>query len=94
MAVKESKADKAQTRMKRKPAAAQSQAAKPESEEKWLRVRLIRSVIGRPQKQREVVKGLGLRKMNSEVIRKDCPEIWGMIRKVNHLVKVEMMEKK
>ncbi len=94
MAVKESKADKAQTGTKRKPAAAQSQTAKPQSEEKWLRVRLIRSVVGRPQKQREVVKGLGLRKMNSEVVRKDCPEIWGMIRKVNHLVKVEMMEKK
>lgn len=94
MAVKESKADKAQTRTKTKPAAAQSQTAKPKPEEKWLRVRLIRSVVGRPRRQREVVKGLGLRKMNSEVIRKDCPEIWGMIRKVNHLVKVEMMEKK
>ena len=94
MAVKESKTDKVQIRTKKKPTAAQFQAAKPESEKKWLRVRLIRSVIGRPQKQREVVKGLGLRKMNSEVIRKDCPEIWGMIRKVNHLIKVEVMEKK
>ncbi len=94
MAVKESKPDKVQIKTKKKPTAAQSQAAKTESEQKWLRVRLIRSVIGRPHKQREVVKGLGLRKMNSEVIRKDCPEIWGMIRKVNHLVKVEVMEKK
>lgn len=94
MAVKESKTDKVQVKTTKKPTVAQSQAAKPESEGKWLRVRLIRSVIGRSQKQREVVKGLGLRKINSEVIRKDCPEIWGMIRKINHLVKVEMMEKK
>ena len=94
MAVKESKADKAQIKTNKKPTADQSRAVKPKSEEKWLRVRLIRSVIGQPQKQREVVKGLGLRKMNSEVIRKDCPEIWGMIRKINHLVKVEVMEKK
>lgn len=94
MAVKESETDKVQVKTKKKPTVAQPQAAKPESEGKWLRVRLIRSVIGRPQKQREVVKGLGLRKINSEVIRKDCPEIWGMIRKINHLVKVEMMEKK
>ena len=94
MAVKESKPDKVQIKTMKNPTAAQSQAAKTESEQKWLRVRLIRSVIGRPHKQREVVKGLGLRKMNSEVIRKDCPEIWGMIRKVNHLVKVEVMEKK
>jgi large subunit ribosomal protein L30 len=61
---------------------------------KQLRITLVRSVIGRPQKQREVVKGLGLRKMNSEVIRKDCPEIWGMIRKVHHLVRVETLEEK
>ena len=54
-----------------------------------LKISLVRSVIGRPQKQREVVKGLGLRKMNSEVIRKDCPEIRGMINKIPHLVKVE-----
>ncbi len=64
------------------------------SSENQLRVKLVRSLIGHPRKQREVVKGLGLRKVNSEVIRKDCPEIWGMIRKVPHLVRVEALEKK
>jgi large subunit ribosomal protein L30 len=53
---------------------------------------LVRSVIGRPQKQREVVKGLGLRRMNSQVVRKDCPEIRGMINKIPHLVTVEELE--
>ncbi|MGD9344728.1 MAG: 50S ribosomal protein L30 [Candidatus Aminicenantes bacterium] len=57
-------------------------------------MRLIRSLIGRPQKQREVVKGLGLRKIDSEVIRKDCPEIRGMLKKVPHLVKVEELDTK
>jgi large subunit ribosomal protein L30 len=94
MAVKESKADRAPKKTSKKPAADQPQAAKVKPEERLLRVKLIRSVIGRPQKQREVVKVLGLRKMNSEVLRKDCPEIWGMIRKINHLVKVEVVEKK
>lgn len=73
-----------------------SKKAKSEkiSDEKLLKVKLVRSVIGRPQKQREVVTGLGLRKLNSEVIRKDCPEIWGMIRKIQHLIRVEVMDKK
>ena len=60
--------------------------------EKQLRIQLVRSVIGRPQKQREVVKGLGLRRMNSEVIRRDCPEIRGMINKIPHLVRVEELD--
>jgi large subunit ribosomal protein L30 len=61
---------------------------------KMLRIELVRSLIGHPRKQREVVKGLGLRKINSHVIRKDCPEIRGMINKIPHLLKVEAVEKK
>lgn len=64
------------------------------SGERLLRVKLVRSLIGHPRKQREVVKGLGLRRINSEVIRKDCSEIWGMINKVQHLVRVKVMDKK
>lgn len=64
-----------------------------QKQDKQLRITLVRSVIGRPQKQREVVKGLGLRKINSSVIRKDCPEIRGMINKISHLLKVEALEK-
>ena len=59
-----------------------------------LKIRLVRSVIGRPRKQREVVKGLGLRRIDSVVVRKDCPEIRGMINKISHLVSVEVLEKK
>ena len=59
-----------------------------------LKIKLVRSVIGRPQKHREVVKGLGLRRINSEVIREDRPEIRGMIRKIPHLIEVEELEKK
>lgn len=62
------------------------------SKDKQLKVTLVRSVIGRPQKQREVVKGLGLRRINSSVVRKDCPEIRGMIQKIVHLVKVEAID--
>jgi large subunit ribosomal protein L30 len=59
-----------------------------------LKIRLVRSVIGHPRKQREVVKGLGLRRIDSVVVRKDCPEIRGMINKISHLVTVEVLEKK
>ncbi len=60
--------------------------------EKQLRIKLVRSVIGRPQKHREVVKGLGLRRISSQVVRKDCPEIRGMIRKIPHLLEVEELD--
>lgn len=59
-----------------------------------LRIQLVRSLIGRPARQREIVKGLGLRRIDSVVIRKDCPEIRGMINKIEHLVNVEVLEKK
>ena len=54
-----------------------------------LKITLVRSCIGRSQKQRDNVRALGLRKLNSSVIRKDTPSIRGMINKVSHLLKVE-----
>ena len=89
MAVKEITSNKTQEKARTKV-----EARKPKSPEKLLKVKLVRSLIGRPKQQREVVKGLGLRKINSEVTRKDCPEIRGMINKVPHLVKVKELEKK
>jgi large subunit ribosomal protein L30 len=68
-------------------------AAKKEGEKRELRITLVRSLIGYPQRQRETAKGLGLRKINSQVVRPDRPEIRGMIARVSHLVKVEVVEK-
>ena len=59
---------------------------------KYLKIKLVRSLIGRPEKHELVARGLGLKKLNSEVIREDCPEIRGMVRKISHLVKVEEIE--
>jgi large subunit ribosomal protein L30 len=53
-----------------------------------IRIKLVKSPIGTPEKLRKVLVGLGLKKMNSSVIRKDTPEIRGMIFKVKHLVEV------
>ena len=54
-----------------------------------LKVKLVRSVIGRPQKQRRVVRSLGLHKLNSESVLPNSPTIRGQIHKVEHLVAVE-----
>jgi len=54
-----------------------------------LAITLTRSVIGRPQNQRAVVKTLGLRKMHQQVVREDTPAIRGMVNKVSHLVTVK-----
>ncbi|KAB2329636.1 50S ribosomal protein L30 [Cytobacillus gottheilii] len=54
-----------------------------------LEVTLTRSVIGRPQDQRETVKALGLRKMHQTVEHQDNAAIRGMINKVAHLVTVK-----
>lgn len=53
------------------------------------KVTLVRSHIGRPPKQKAVLNGMGLTKVNKTVVLQDTPEIRGMIRKVSHLVKIE-----
>ncbi len=58
-----------------------------------IKVQLVKSLIGVPEKQRKVVRALGLRKMWATRTHKDEPSIRGMIFKVNHLLKVERVEK-
>ena len=53
-----------------------------------LKVKLVRSVIGCTRHQRDVVRGLGLRRPNHTVERMDTPEIRGMVSKVSHLVEI------
>ncbi|MFH0810580.1 MAG: 50S ribosomal protein L30 [Pseudomonadota bacterium] len=54
-----------------------------------VKITLVKSGIGYPSNQRKVLVGLGLTKMQKTVLRKNTPEVWGMIRKVPHLVRVE-----
>jgi large subunit ribosomal protein L30 len=53
-----------------------------------VRIRMIGSVIGCPDKQRETVRGLGLRRLHQVVERQDTPAVRGMVRKVPHLVEI------
>jgi large subunit ribosomal protein L30 len=57
--------------------------------DKMLKVTLVKSMIGRPEKHRKVLRGMGLTKLNRTVELKDMPTIRGMIQTVSHLVKVE-----
>ena len=54
-----------------------------------LQVTQVRSEIGRPERQRRVLKGLGLRGINSQVVIDNTPDFRGMVKKVLHLVTVE-----
>ncbi len=50
---------------------------------------LKKSKIGSTKKIRATLVGLGLTKTNKSIVRKDTPEIRGMLKKVQHLVEVE-----
>jgi large subunit ribosomal protein L30 len=59
------------------------------AEAKKITVRLVRSMIGRPEKQRLVLRGMGLTKLQKVVQLPDTPQVRGMLAKVKHLVRVE-----
>jgi len=54
-----------------------------------VKVKLIKSYIGSPKKIRATLIGLGLTRMHKTIIRKNTPEIQGMLSKVQHLIVVE-----
>ena len=56
---------------------------------KNLRITLVKSFIGKPKDQRATALGLGLKRINQQIVRKDIPEIRGMINKIPHMLKVE-----
>tara|TARA_B100000029_G_C17273859_1_gene850850 strand:+ start:11 stop:196 length:186 start_codon:yes stop_codon:yes gene_type:complete len=53
---------------------------------KKIKIILTKSTIGSQRDQIATVKGLGLRKLNSYVIKETTPEIIGMVKKVSHLI--------
>ena len=57
-------------------------------EKMTLTVKLVKSVAGTRQSHRDTVRGLGLRKVNSQRTLEDTPAVRGMINKVAYLVLV------
>lgn len=56
---------------------------------KKLRIKQVKSGIDRPADQKKTLRALGITKMNRPVEVEATPQIEGMIKKVNHLLKIE-----
>lgn len=56
---------------------------------KQLRIKQVRSAIGRPERQKRTIRALGIRKMNQVKEVEASPAVLGMIEKVKHLLSVE-----
>lgn len=56
-----------------------------------VRITQVRSIIDRPQRQKDTMRALGIRKMNQSVEIELNPQLQGMINKVSHLLKVEQL---
>ena len=54
-----------------------------------LKITQIKSSIGQKANKKRTLEALGIPRMNQTVIKKDTPQIRGMITAVRHLVKVE-----
>ena len=56
---------------------------------KMLKIKKVKSEIGRPEAQRKILRGMGLTKLNKTVTLVDTAQTRGMINKVIHLVSVK-----
>ena len=57
-----------------------------------IRVTQLKGLSHKPEAQRLIIKGLGLRRIGHTVELRDTPAIRGMVMKVQHLVKVEVLK--
>ena len=57
-----------------------------------LKVKQIRSGIGRKKNQRDTLRSLGLKRIGDVVVKEDRPEIRGMLATVPHLIDVEEVD--
>jgi large subunit ribosomal protein L30 len=55
---------------------------------KTIQIRQVRSPIGRPRGQREVLRSLGLRRIRHTVVREDSAAVRGMVAKIPHLAEI------
>jgi large subunit ribosomal protein L30 len=55
-----------------------------------IKITMVKSMNGRPERHRKILRGMGLTKLNKTVELEDTPSIRGMVNKVIHLVKVEV----
>ena len=54
-----------------------------------IKITQVRSAINYPKKQKDTLKALGSSKLNQTLEKEGTPQILGMVRPVDHLIKVE-----
>ena len=57
--------------------------------EKRIKITQVKSVIGQKKRIKGTIEALGIRRLHQSVIHNNVPHIIGMVKVVNHLVKVE-----
>ena len=57
-----------------------------------LRIKWIKSDIGFSADQKRTMKALGFHRLQETIEKEDSPTVRGMITKVSHLVKVEVVD--
>ncbi|ETZ07190.1 50S ribosomal protein L30 [Holospora obtusa F1] len=57
---------------------------------KYFRCIQYRSSIRVPSTQKKILKALGMKKLGKSKVLLYCPSVLGMVKKVEHLVKVEL----
>ncbi|MBA1340572.1 MAG: hypothetical protein C5S40_00305 [ANME-2 cluster archaeon] len=55
---------------------------------KKLKIKQVRSGIGRPERQKRTLRALGFRKLNHTIEVEVSPQVQGMINKVSHLIEI------
>ncbi|MBB78955.1 MAG: 50S ribosomal protein L30 [Crocinitomicaceae bacterium] len=53
-----------------------------------IKIKQVRSAINRTARQKATIKALGFTKLNQVIEKESTPQILGMVKKVQHLVKV------
>ncbi len=53
-----------------------------------IKIQYYRSMIGYSKKQKEIVKSLGITKLNQIIERQDTPSSRGVVNKVPHLLRI------
>ena len=61
---------------------------KTKTQSKELKIKLVKSGIGFPEKQKRIIKGLGFKRLNDVITRPNTPQIRGMVFKIRHLVEL------
>lgn len=62
--------------------------ARKKKESGRLLITQVRSVSGRPEKQRRTLRALGLTRNQTSVVHDDTPAIRGMINQIPHMLSV------